>query len=345
MIELKLDTFENQIVIIPNFEKIEESNELYLKEDKFINFLQIFIDNTIKENNVCIYNNFINTIEESFLHFDFTTMKVKIPVKIKSFVELCNNNHSLIIIPIRFLLVKTEESIDEFKYNNIDNKNLYNDLYTAHSNLIFIDNNKKTIELFEPHGFELIHLTGKAMLINNIIENTIKNNFEFTKNYFFSNSASFCLLGGVQAIQNIINNKSGHCLAWSLLFIVLRIVNTHLNLIIETNSEFIHRYLTHNFTAEQLDTIIKRFITIVNSMYNNIEKTFDEYTIVLYKNDFIENRIKYISSLYFVNITTAFDNKTLYNAILYEELISYRFYPKFHEIVKEALMENFQNDF
>lgn len=345
MLELKSDFFENQLIILPNLDNIQESDDLYLKDSRFINYLQIYLENfLIDSDDACIYNTFINTIDESFIHFDFTNMKVKIPLKITSFINTCSMK-SLIIIPIRFLLIHTQEILDEYDYNNIVNHNIRNELYSAHSNVIIIDNEKQTIELFEPHGYKFLHLTGNLMMINNIIENTIKDNFNFTKNYMFINSASMCLLGGVQFYQNVHDSKAGHCLAWSLLFIILRIMNTKLNLVFETQSEFLHKYLITNYSSIQLNSIIRKFITTVNSIQlKSIEYSYEEYYIKEYINEYVENRIKYISSLYFINISTAFSNNTVYNYVLYEELNSYRFYPKFHEILKQSLLENFSND-
>ncbi len=339
MIDLKLETFENQVVIYPDLDNFKESDNLYLEEDNFIKYLQLYINYIPPSFEICFYNNLILTKDESFITFDFVNMNIKIPTKITEYINICNNK-SLIVIPIKLLLIKTQE----FLYDSttiIDNTNIIeisSHIYSAHSNLLMIDNTKKTIEFFEPHGQQILHLSSKILYINKLIEQTVKNHFEFTKNYIFSNSASSCLFG-IQELQNIINPSAGHCLAWSLYFIVLRILNTQLYTFLETQSEFIYRFLITKFSTSNLNSIIKKFITSILSNVdintNLIKNVFDEYHMSNIYTSEIDDRIKYISSLYFLNLSITPQNN-VYIYTLYEELNSYRFYPNFHQIMSNS---------
>ncbi len=94
-------------------------------------------------------------------------------------------------------------------------------------------------------------LTLKLLIIYHI-KTLVSRLFQFwSQLHKYKNVQNNCPMGlGLQSKQNIINPQSGHCLAWSLLFIHVRILNLFLH------PDDVINYFTQKFTAVELDRYI-----------------------------------------------------------------------------------------
>jgi hypothetical protein len=126
----------------------------------------------------------------------------------------------------------------------------------------------------------------------------------------------------------MINPQSGHCLAWSLLFIHVRINNLFLS------TEYIMNYFSKHFTPIDLDTYMRRYIGLLETSTYNITKTIPnfKYSLNLSHQEklLISERIASLTKQYLIELNSDKD-KTIINNI-FEELISYHKYPQFNEI-------------
>ena len=148
--------------------------------------------------------------------------------------------------------------------------------------------------------------------------------------YTYINVQNNCPRGlGLQSQQNIINPQSGHCLAWSLLFIHVRINNLFLS------TDYIMNYFNKYFTPTDLDAYMKRYIGLLEtSTYNINTKTLPnfKYNLILSPQEklLISDHITYLTKKYLQELNNNKD-KTIINNI-FEELISYHKFTQFNEI-------------
>ena len=189
-------------IILPNLRFAKPSESIYLTEDIFSKYLDkiIFDAFNLGSNTVCLFESVF--ITDYFITIDFIDFIYKIPNILISSLERCKQNPNIrfFIIPLRI----------NFNYKD------------AHSNVIIIDNMEKTIEYFEPHG-AIFGGFSVPYDIQRHIKILMTRLFPIrTQSYKFKNVQNSCL-NGLQSIQNITNPTSGHCLAWSLLFINVRI--------------------------------------------------------------------------------------------------------------------------
>ena len=218
-------------VLLPNLQKIGTSNSTFLSTLDFSKYLD-FIINSVSLDNICSNNSYY--IEDYFLEINFSNLMYTIPNKLIDNILKCQKNINIkyFIIPIALI----------FEFNK-----------PGHSNIIIIDNENKTIEFFEPHGISF-----KQSLYDT--ETHIKNVLEIifpkqTKEYNFINAHNDCPIG-IQSKQNMIT-QDGHCLAWSLLFAHIRMLNLHLI------TEEISEYFLKHFNSYELDLYIRRYINFI----------------------------------------------------------------------------------
>jgi hypothetical protein len=317
--EIFYDFYENDIIAIPKLDSYKESDKLVLDEQVFVSFLHNILSHYSTIFNFCFP--FSDTyIMDHFITITIPTMSIELDNGIISTINKACLNKSLVILPIKLIT---------FREKDEENGNLFD----GHSNVVIIDNDRQTIEYFEPHGIQYLNTISEVVDIPNLVTIFIKSTLPFTKSYVTVNSAISCMLG-VQSLQGMVNIKSGHCLAWSLYFITLRILNQSNILNNETVSEYLNRYLTSQFSPTELDSIVRKFISLLHSLpvLNNISY-FSTYTadILPYFNfEKVEERINYLASLYFEGL-----RKETYEYIklIFEELVSYKTFPRFHEIL------------
>lgn len=304
----------NSNMILPNLHLSEPSKSTYLSEDIFVKYFDVILLRNLQTNNsltkMCPLKS--TYITDYFITLDFVNFTYKIPEILKMSIESCKiTNTRFYVIPLRL---------------NLNYK-------SAHSNLIIVDTQFNTIEFFEPHGnkfagseYELPYSIEKHIqyLIQKLFP--IKSLF-----YKFKNVQNSCLRG-LQTLQNLVNPTSGYCLAWSLLFIHLRI----LNLVYETN--YIIDYLRKN-TPEQLDLYIRRYIGYLENTSHLLEKKLYptvKYNMLLSEEELenIKNRIKFLL-LHYTDLSSVI-NKTPEDFIkinkYFEELISYHKIQNFDNI-------------
>lgn len=352
--KFELYPFENNIILLPDITKYEKSKDNYLTEDVFISFLEhlysaLSVDNV---NSICLQPLFPNqSILETFIHVDLTDLTIRVPHKSYNYINNVCPSVSMIVIPIKLHLVNIQDSYSSYDQYNIDINDIDLDivdqffnpskpLTTAHSNLLLIDNYNKTIEYFEPHGLNLGHASAGIVSINNIIYKSAIQLFPFASLYSFNNASNSCIIG-VQTMQSFVDNKAGHCLAWSLFFLTLRLFNQKLVVLNESSSEFIHRFLV-SFPAIQLDDIVRRFITYVKT-FPMTEKAYSNYlnfnihaSLSPNEKANIEERLKHVGDVYFQKLL---NSSTQDISVLFAELISYRNLPSFHLIMSQCMKQ------
>lgn len=345
----------DKVISFPDLSFFEKSNDIFLTEKTFINYLENILYTVAKSNVTfsCLYD--VQSILEHFIQLDLNEFSLKISKDLLNYINTCSNNVRLIIIPVKLILLNSLSTYKEYDFDienlmkddfNIETNDDEGNMYGGHSNLIIIDNVEKTIEFFEPHGEKFMHTISSIVSIDKLLEKIIKDLFIFTKQYTFINSASICIIGP-QALQSKIDPKSGHCLAWSLLFILLRILNSNLTKV--NISQFIYEFLI-TINSNLLDSIIRRFITFIKSL-PQIDKPYDKYIEgsvidIINKNDIekMENRLKYLLNIFFQKQrNSSFKNID----IIYEEIVSYRHLENFHKIYtnifKEYIVKNCNN--
>lgn len=320
-------------IILPNLRHSLPSSSLYLKEDVFSKYLDKIILDTLKTDSdtVCAFQSVF--ITDYFITIDFVDFIYKIPNILLSSLEQCKNNTNIrfYIIPLRL----------NFNYKD------------AHSNVIIIDNQYKTIEYFEPHG---VMFTGLDVPydIQRHIKILISRLFPIrSKLYTFKNVQNYCPIG-LQGLQTITNPASGHCLAWSLLFINVRINNLY------SSTDYIIEYFTKNFNSIDLDKYMRRYIGMLETTteFANI-KTFSnfKYNLGLSRTEGqnITTRIKYLINEYLTDTSTEAKLQSRQGAEpissarylissatdktneIFEELISYHKFPFFNKLFFENI--------
>lgn len=362
--KLDLVPFENNLLVLPNLESHARATDDFLSENVFLSFLErIYTMFTLEQpDSLCLQSLYGHqSILETFIHVDLTNMTIRVPQKALQYINQVCPGVSMIIIPIKLHLVNVQQSYSAFDNYNINLDNIsFSDidieqlltappskaLLTAHSNLLLIDNHAKTIEYFEPHGLNLQHTSANIISLNNIVYKIVVKLFPFVSSYTFKNASTSCIVG-VQAIQNTIDQNVGHCLAWSLFFLLMRLLNNKLRLQTETVSEFIHRFLV-SLPPVQLDDTVKRFITYVQTLPSFSERNYSNYITIEMQQELspldnlnIENRLKQIAEVYIKKLINASEQDI---SILFTELISYRNIPSFHNIMSSCMINVITNE-
>ena len=327
-------------IILPDFKNISLSNIISLDDTTFSKYLEILLFLFYNLNNVSKYVNKYKTLPicnfnftnqtNYFIEIDLTTFEIKIPTEfLNEIINCISNNTRILILPIRldFLNIKQD-------YNNFD----YQTITSAHSNLIIIDNLWKTIEFFEPHGISLSHYTAEIINIPNALENFIKHNF-LLYDYTFINVSQNCPIG-IQSRQGEFNPSAGHCLAWSLYFIMIRVLN--MNYLPKNNksvSQRINEYIS-TYKPHEADKTIRQFLSYIESLQFEI-KPFDPsntyyaqiYNLMDYIQDLtpIVNRLKYL-----IPISLTFNPNF---ELIKREINSYTKLPNFSEITNAEYLK------
>lgn len=298
-------------IILPNLKQVIPSKSFFLREDIFSKYLDKIIFDAFQHygNQMCLFKSVFYT--DYFITIDFVDFVYKIPNVLLSKINQCISNPSVrfYVIPLRLNLT-------------------YKD---AHSNVVIVDNYYKTIEFFEPHGssFMGFHVP-KPYNIENHVKILLSRLFPVKSQYYtYKNVQNNCPRGlGLQSQQNIINPQSGHCLAWSLLFIHVRINNLFLS------TDYIMNYFNKKFTPIDLDIYMRRYIGLLETSTYNISKTISnfKYRLNLSPEEklLISERIASLTKQYLLELNIE-KNKTTINNI-FEELISYHKYPQFNDI-------------
>jgi hypothetical protein len=221
---------------LPSLDQYPPTELKYLTADLFTSYLTLIINSYINVNTNTITKN----IRDDFLEINFESLDFRIANSLYSAIH--NNITTISILPIRLVFPFPSK--------------------TNHSNVIIINPMLQTIEFFEPHGIELGSVLENVMDTTSLIKKIFYNIFPEFNIFTFVNSSQNCTMG-VQALQGIADNNVGHCLAWSLLFIQLRLYY------INNTSDYIVTSLS-KINPISLDYYIKQYISLLNSL--NLEK-------------------------------------------------------------------------
>lgn len=328
--------FDERTIVLPKLQNYPLSNRMFLDESRFSDYLDtlLFNINVTSGDSRRVCHIIVSNIQEYFLQLNLLDNTIKISSSLMLQIMDCLNpvhtNYTrLIVIPIKLIF-----SNSKFIYpTDLETQELdTSSLYTAHSNVIIIDNISRTIEFYEPHGIALQHPYGTFNNISDILQNYIQHTFNLYT-YTFVNAASICPLGA-QNLQSIVNNGSGHCLAWSLYFIFLRILNVNYKPVtFKTTLQTLHEYVTTHYTPIQLDIIIRQFMAFIDSLDLTQTKLLDNYMIERASNyildtSTVERRLRELLRIYL-------QNAYLYQLEfprIFEEIVSYKYLPNFSEI-------------
>jgi len=114
----------------------------------------------------------------------------------------------------------------------------------THANMVFIDTHKKTIELFEPHGYR----PDKSNL-EDISKGYFKV-YKFIKKFFTQHLPNFTFIRPseyepMDGLQGKVDAYSGLCVTWSILYVHYRLLNP--NVSPKTLIKYLDKRITRNF--------------------------------------------------------------------------------------------------
>lgn len=217
---------------LPDIGNIAPSKSNKLNLHKFAQFFDKVLNETNKDNLCTLYSHFIS---DYYVTIDFSTFKYIVPNHIVSKLNGCKQLKHIqyYIIPIML------------KFNEND----------SHANVLIVDNNTKTIELYEPHGETFMSHTNLIFNIVHHIKKVVQVLLHRRVHFHFKNVHQKCPLG-LQAKQDSTVRGGGFCVAWILFFIHVRLLNLQL-----TSEDIISYFDTLDGT--QLDLYIRRYTALV----------------------------------------------------------------------------------
>jgi hypothetical protein len=343
--------FKKSTIVFPQFTNFPKATDILLTEDAFVSYLESILFAVAKKDLSfsCLYN--FSNVMDNFLEFDFTSSRARISNELIMNTNMCKDSVNMIVVPIKITMIASKSKYDEFDIDTIMNISTEDDFtqfgfetkeerdvgdyLTGHSNVVIIDNKSKRLEFFEPHGASFGHHFNNIVNIQALFEKVIKLAFPFTRDYVFSNVAVSCPLGP----QSLQTPSAGHCLAWSLLFVLLRILNSGAS---EPNiSSTLYDFLIH-IEGRSLDTLIRRFISFVKSL-PKVEKPYSNSleiitTRLLQPSDFtkIDQRLHYLLNIYFNKLNNLSHDDI---DVVYEEINAYRHIPSFHKTYRKVFTD------
>lgn len=149
---------------------------------------------------------------DSYQQFSLTTDDI---VEYEEKIIKCINNHKNILVSITLIDLSDNKIINNIKEYILGKDSLSIKL-KIHSNMLFINNEKKYIEHFEPHGVDALYDTNEVF---NILNKMHSNMPEF-KNYKFYKQVETCPI--IQGAQTL--DKSYYCYIHSSYYALLRIL-------------------------------------------------------------------------------------------------------------------------
>ena len=291
-------------LILPNINDLVPTEMDHLSMELFT----YFIDYIILSGGVittCGYQS--QHISEYFVEINFNNFEMNIPNILVETIRNCMKFTRFFIIPVKLI------------FSSLKN--------IGHANIIIVDTQEQTIEFFEPHGS--VFLGQSVVNIENIIKKVVDMILPtHSVLYRFTNVQADRTCIGIQTKQSQIKRSGGYCLAWSLLFAYLRVINLNLS------ANDIIKYFI-NETPEFLDIFIRKFITFVGNkvvlmgkIYTNIPHYDMKKHLTKDDIELIKQRIYQLIELY--KASANISNKDLLKEI-FEELVSYRHFDFFQD--------------
>ena len=238
----------------PNVSNYQSSDKIYLDNISYVNY----IDTIFRKQNICTIK--LNEINEYFININISDLTFSVSKKLENYLHKCKENKKIqfYIIPIALNFPNTFES---------------NDLYrntSGHSNVVIIDTINNVIEFFEPHG---VYYKGNTVIYNTelIIQTVISQILPLfsprnNTNYIFENVYSSCPYFGIQTTDS-------YCLAWSLFYTELRILNAEhtsqdiIDILSEWDKPFRLEYIKRYISYIQDKSVYRKEI-----VYNSVEQ-------------------------------------------------------------------------
>jgi hypothetical protein len=305
-------TFTESGIILPNFKDLPESSASKLSLEKFAKYMdKIFLEDLTSlhpELGTCtLYSHFIS---DYYITIDFNTFTYVIPNHIIDKLNECKTNRNIRFYVIPIILKFTDED--------------------SHANVLIVDNKTKTIEMYEPHGSKFLSndiFYEFEFHIKNLIGHILSRRVHFK----FKNVHYKCPIG-FQTKQTKLNRNTGHCVAWTLFFIHVRLYNLDLN-----TTDIID--ILDNFDANKLDRYIRQYITLVDKETRDVKKFYKDsylkFNLTPKEQEHVKKIIKSKVKQYFDNLNT--------NNIPYTTLSSHNINNIFKEFIKYSQFDFFHN--
>lgn len=337
---------------MPDVSEFNETDKVFLDKLVYVNYM----DTIFRKQNVCSLQT--TEINEYFLSINLVNLTFKISNKFRNYISKCKGNSKIqfFIIPVALLFPKNFDGTSDNLDHNIN----------GHSNVIIIDTINNVIEYFEPHG-EIFKGSVISYNIELIIETVIRqilpieyhvnrNNSNYIFENVFKSCPNFYEPSGVQTTDSF-------CLAWSLLYTELRIINS------EYTSQDIVSVL-REIPKNDLLYYLKKYITFIqtkskirkNIIYDSVnEIKIADYLLIdnkptirpiLLQNivniNLLKKRINYLLNEYKRmndEINTSENNEYIVNLnkklkLLFDELISYQTFPGFYNFLLKFFSSN-----
>lgn len=233
-------------ITLPDIKELRPSTSNKLSLHKFAKFLDKVLDGVNKNHTCTLYSHFIS---DYYITIDFTTLKLVIPNNIYDKLKKCKASRDIqyYVIPI---MLKFSDDI-------------------SHANIMIVDNSKRTIELYEPHGSSFI-MSENIFDIEYHIRQIISIILNERTHFRFTNVHNKCPIG-LQIKQGSVNRQSGHCVAWVLFFIHVKLLN------VDKTSEQIIEYFDR-YTSKDIDRLIRKYITLVENVSMSLHSKYQQNT-------------------------------------------------------------------
>lgn len=316
-------TFTESGIILPNFKDLEPSSASKLSLDKFAKYMdKIFLEDLTSihpELGTCtLYSHFIS---DYYITIDFINFSYVIPNHILDKLNECKTNRNVRFYVLPIML----------KFNEND----------SHANVLIVDNKTKTIEMYEPHGSRFLSkdiFYDLEYHIKQLISHVLSRRSHFR----FKNVHYKCPIG-FQTKQAKIDKSTGHCVAWTLFFIHVRLYNLDLN-----TTEIIDIF--DKFEPEKLDTYIRQYMSLIDEEIKDVKKFYKDsyinFKLTPKEEEYIKRLIKDKVKQYFDNLDT---NINSYSGlpfhevnIIFKEFIKYSKFDFFHNLYFKTVEEFFK---
>lgn len=326
----------------PDITQYPLTDKLFLDNATFVNY----IDTIFKKQNICTIN--LKEIDEYFIEVNLENLTYKISQKFTDHISKCliKKNVEYLIIPIALAFPK------DFEDPIINDQNTSYRSY--HSNVVIIDLFNNIVEFFEPHG---IIYKGSKIIYNTefVITSMFMEIFSNIGNFTFKNVFNFCPNFGIWNRNDVgIQQNDNFCLAWSLLFVELRlknknltsetIINTLLSLPTNYTLDYIKKYISYIQTKPINKGSIFKSVLEIPIKINNQKIIMSDVVLV---ND-ITTRVNYLLNNYISLTETYKMSNELYLSVfsinintkmklLFNELLSYQSTPGFYDYILQFL--------
>ncbi|NBU33901.1 hypothetical protein EB118_02150 [bacterium] len=304
---------------IPYVQIYEATKRRSFTEDIFVEYLDVLFRRKTSRS-VCSQK--MSSSNEYFVQLDIPNLTVKMSHGLRERFKKCIQDEDkwYFIVPfhIRFPTFYSASSVGEDDELNLGSPSV------GHSNTVLIDKSTQQIELFEPHGDRF---RGHPIEINTklLIHETVKKLFPFTQTYTFRSAFDTCNVAP--------QREDKYCLAWTLLYIELRLLNGNT----KVSTETLFRQFNSIFISDaQRVVYIQKYITMVTERVKDIRKVYNAYPDYMlpfpildpFIPDNIAFTVRFLALLYkYKTVSNEVERKQILN-----EVVGYRRHSRFEKI-------------